>query len=268
MKYPSDRSKLPRLILVVSLCFVFLGVSSAPARATFDELGQFGTTLLDHVENAAIKSGLVDLKQKLWKEKGILIKPYFKTSYDLSSNVFHAPNTHSDHTDSIWQFIPGLQYIVNTPYGVIGGAYEATLRYYTQFVNQNEQDQHFVVYGNFTPTENTYLRVTERLKQEGATAGNSAFDPVDYLENTVSAVTGYNAGGFTYEFGYENFDRSYSTDAAKFYNYNENKYDLRVYAKITDTTRVFSGARLGVADFTKNSSRDTHYYEIPIGLDG
>lgn len=252
--------------LFVTLFFYF---QTPSASAAFEGLREFKNSALDSIENAVIKTNLPDRKKKLWEEHGLLIKPFFKFRYDLTNNVFKAPDTDSDHTDNLWTFTPGFQWLKKLPYGIVGGAYEADFRYFTQFEEQNTQDQKALFYANLFPTERSYIRVSEKLDQQGATAGASNFEPVDFLDNTANVVLGYKIDEkWTGEFGYENYDRDFASTVAARYSYNEDKYDLRVYRQYRKNVRGWTGVRIGQVDFWKDSSRDTFYYEFPVGVEG
>lgn len=256
---------------IVCLCLILAGGLALPtsASASLADIAAFKDKTLDGIENAVIKTGLPDEKKKLWEEHGLLIKPFFRFAYDLTSNVFKAPDDHSDHTDNLWNFTPGFQFLKKGQYGVLGGAYEATFRYFSQFSQQNEVDQKFLIYTNIFPTEDTYIRASEKIDQQGATAGSSAFEPVNFLDNTVNVVAGYNINDdWTMELGYENYDRDFSATVARRYSYNEDKYDYRAYYKLRENMRFYSGARIAWVDFCKDPSRDTFYVEIPLGFEG
>lgn len=251
------------------LAAVFLFALAMPsAFAGFEEMRETPSSLLDGVENFVRKSGLVDLKKEMWSKYGLLIKPFFKSRYTLTSNVFKAPDTDSDHTDNIWEFTPGFQFLHKSAKGIVGGAYEATFRYFTQFGDQNGTDQKFLVYGDFNLSEDAYIRFSEKLDNVSSVAGSSAFEPIDTQTNTVNAVAGYRMGKFTGELGYENHDVDYRTTIAERFNYNENKFDYRLYYQIAEKYRVYSGFRLGLLDYSKLKSRDTAYWEIPVGMEG
>lgn len=250
------------------MAMLFLMFNAVPSsQASLESIRGFSDQVLDGIENVVISSGLVDAKKSLWEKYGILIKPFLKTRYSLTSNVFLAPDDDSDHTDNIWSITPGLQWLWKNKWGVVGGAYEATFKYYSQFSEQNTQDQSFLVYANLFPTENTYIRISEKLDQQGAVAGSSAFEPVDYLDNRFNVAIGYRMEDWTFEFGYENFDRDFQSTIAERFSYNEDKYDLHVYYQLTPKTRVFTGVRLGQVDFWKNEVRDSFYWELPIGVE-
>ena len=242
------------------LIFIFavsLLVFGRQAYASLEDLNEFKDKTLDGIENTVIQSGLPGVKKKLWDDYGLLIKPFFKFRYDLTSNVFKAPVR---DTDNLWTFTPGLQWIWKNSMGVVGGAYEAAFRYFSQFSEQNHQDQKFLVYANLFPTERTYVRVSEKLDQQGPVAGSSAFEPVDYHDNTVNTVVGYKANDkLTLEFGYQNYDRHFTENIAERFNYNENTYDYRGYYQLTEKYRVWSGVRIGWVDFSRVSNRDTFY---------
>lgn len=254
------------------LVLVLLGVAAVPlsAAASLEDAESFKNATLDGIENLVIKTGLPDAKKKLWEQYGILIKPFFKSRYTLTSNVFKAPDTKADHTDNIWEFTPGLQWLAKLPgkTGVLGGAYEATFRYFSQFEEQNATDQKFMVYANLFPSENTYVRVSEKFERFEPSAGASAFEPVEFEDNTANVVAGYNVDLWTFEAGYENFNRDFLQSIADRYNYNENKFDVRVYRTVAGSWRLWSGVRVGLVDFTKDNSRDTNYFEIPFGIEG
>ena len=249
------------------LCFMVLSVG--PTQAAMEGLRGAANSTLDTIEQLVIDSGLPDLKKRVYEEKKLLIKPFLKTRYTLTDNVFKAPDTDSDHTDNLWSFIPGFQWVYKSSLGVIGGAYEAAFNYFSQFSQQNQQDQKFLVYANLFPTEKTYIRASERMVQEGSVAGSSAFEPIDFLDNEATVVAGYIANEkWTFELGYQNFDRDFSNSVAERYNYNEDKWDYRAYYQLTKLVRVYSGARIAWVDFSRDGSRDTFYHEIPIGVEG
>lgn len=255
-------------LFLTLIAFTFVVGTASSVWADVGQIQKSTNSVLDGVENAVKKTGLPDAKKNLWEKDELLIKPFIKVRYDLTSNVFKAPDTGGRQGDNLWTFTPGFQWLKKLSKGIIGGAYEASFRYFTAFPHQNEQDQKFLVYANLFPTEKTYIRTSEKLEQTGATAGSSAFEPVDFMDNTVNVVAGYVEGDWTYELGYENFDRDFSDAVATRYNYNEDKYDLKVYRQVTKQIRLFSGFRLGWVDFSRDSSRDTLYYEFPVGFEG
>lgn len=262
------KSGMQKILTLFVACLMIAGFSVPSLEASVEDLSQYKNTALNTIEDWVKATGLVDLKWKAWNDYGLLVKPYFKTRYELTSNVFNAPDTDSDQTDSIFTFTPGVQMLYKTAMGVIGAAYEASFKYFAQFDTQNTQDQSFLVYANLFPTDNVYIRVNEQLEQKGTAAGSSAFDEIDYLDNRVNVVVGYRAGDWIYEFGYENFDRDFASEIAVRYNHNEDKLDYRIYRVIDDNLKVYSGIRIGWVDFSRDPSRDTTYYEIPVGMEG
>jgi len=260
------RDKLLAAVLSVTLVLTAGLPASMAAEAESKPLSIVNSGL-DTIENWVKASKLPDLKWDTYRKTGLLIKPFLKFRYDLDSNVFDAPDDNSTHHDSVWQYIPGFQAMYKTKYGVIGAAYEATFRYFSKFSDQNESDQDFLVFANLFPSDNTYLRVSEKLAQKGATAGNTSFDTIDYLDNTVNVVAGYVSGDWTHEVGYQNFNHSFDSVIAKRYSYSENIFDYRLYRKINSEVRVYQGFRLGHVDFSKDPTRDTLYYEFPIGVE-
>ena len=255
--------------LLVSLSLLLGGGIPVAHAASVENAAGYFNTGLDNIEEWVKKTGLPQLKWKTYKDHGLLIKPFFKFRYDLDSNVFDAPDTDSDHTDSMWSFIPGFQALYKTKYGVIGAAYEATFRVFSQFADQNEQDQDMLIFANLFPAENIYVRTSEKLSQKGATAGNTGFDTIDILDNTFNITFGYVADeNWTHEVGYQIFDRDFQSSIAKRYSYTEHIYDYRLYRKVDENVRVYTGTRLGMVSFGKLSSRDTFYYEFPVGIEG
>ncbi len=260
---------LTGFILAVVICLT----SSSVAFASFEEAREFAGKTLDGVENAVINSGLVDIKKKLWEEHNLLIKPFIRFGYELSDNVYHAPDysnpiTKNENTDNVWTITPGFNFLFKHALGVIGGAYEATFKYFTKYSEHNTQDQKFLIYANIFPTDSSYIRISESLNQQGVIGARPGKKPIDYLDNTVNIVMGNRVGDFTYEVGYENFDRDFSNHEAKRFSRNENKIDGRVYYHLNDRSRVYTGARVGWADYDKSTHRNVTYWEIPVGYEG
>jgi len=254
-------SVLAALFLLLS----FSAGSRAYAAGEMSGPADFGGNILDGIEDAVKESGIVDFKKQIWDNYGVLIKPFLKSRWALTSNVFKSPDP--DKSDNVWEFTPGLQFLKQLNNGVIGGAYEATFRYFQEFDNQNAQDQKFLIYANLNPTENTYIRITEELQQNESISGAPQFETIDATDNRVNLVGGYNLGDFTHELGYENFNKHYATSTAKRYNYNENIFDYRLYYEAFEHVRPWTGYRLGLIDYRQLSSRDTTYMEIPVGVE-
>lgn len=254
------------IALLMTLAFAVPQTGTSYAAGEFAGASEFGGSVLDGVENAFEKTGIVDAKKEIWNRFGLLLKPFIKSRYTYTSNVFKSPDP--DKSDSVWEFTPGIQFLKQLSNGVIGGAYEATFRYFSEYDNQNAQDQKFLIYANLSPSENTYLRISESLDQTEYTAGSAGFETIDSTDNTFSVTGGYRMDRFTHELGYENYNEHYSTAIAERFNYNENKFDYRLYYDLMENMRVFTGYRLGLIDYRKYSSRDTTYHEIPAGLEG
>ncbi|MCB9799315.1 MAG: outer membrane beta-barrel protein [Candidatus Omnitrophica bacterium] len=254
-------------LIVFTICVLVSSMTVPSAFAFIEEMKDFSNKALDAIENGVKATGLPDLKWKIIEKYKLTIKPYIKTHYDLTSNALKSQD--SKNSDNIYSITPGFQWLYKTDKAVLGGAYEATFKYYAKYANQNTQDQDFLVYANLFPTDDIYVRISEKLTQEGAVSNNPLFKPVDYLDNTVNIVVGYRANEkWTYEVGYENYDRDFQNVIAKRYSYNENKYDLRAYYQINPQHRAFSGLRLGDVAFEDFSTRDTFYFEIPVGIEG
>ena len=255
--------------IFLSVLFLAAGTFSSSSFASVEAVKDQANGFLDGIENAVKGTGLPDLKKRVFEKYGLLIKPYYKQGYEINSNVFSAPDTDSDHTDSIWTFTPGIQGTYQHQYGVVGLAYEATFRYLNQFNKQNGQDQTMLVYSDLFPSEDTYFRVSEKLDSQSPYAGSSALEPVDFIDNTVNVVAGYHMDeNWTHEVGYENYNKHLQQDIKDRFNYNENKYDYRLYRKLNEKVRGFVGGRLGFVDFKNMPSRSTFYFETPVGIEG
>lgn len=270
MKKTNFFSRMQWLLAVILLMPLVLGAGASVVRASEVEgtAAKYFNAGLDKIEDWVKQSKLPDLKWKTYKELGLLIKPYFKFKYDLSSNVFNAPDDNSTHHDSVWQYTPGFQAMYKSKYGVIGAAYEATFRYFSKFSDQNASDQDFLVFANLFPTDNIYVRTSEKITRKGSTAGNTGFDTIDFTDNTVNITTGYVMGDWTHEVGYQNYTHAFDSTIAQRYSYSENIYDYRLYRKLNRDIRVYQGVRLGDVNFGKDKTRDTFYYEFPLGIEG
>lgn len=240
---------------------VLVGVLFAASDSSLLAMTEGVENVFTEIESIAGKTPYPRLKGYL-QEKGIQIQPYFKTRMDYTSNVFGAPDAKDD---VIWVFTPGIRGAANLFYTTLTFGYEADFNYFTKFSKQNEQDQSFFVSGILNPTPDSYLQVNEQFVQKGVTAGDALFEPVDYADNTVNVTGGYVWKDWTAQMAYENYDREFQAQVAKQFSYNENRFDWRLYRKVTDTSRFHSGFKLGILDFEKFHSRDTSWYEFPIG---
>jgi hypothetical protein len=247
------------------LLFVLLIAHASGLQANVVELLDKGGSSLDGLGDKLVGTSAANFKNKLWKNYGVQIKPYVKSGYTYTSNVYTSQKSKSDH---ILSFTPGIEIMQKNEYGVVGGFYEGTLDYFAKEANQNTQDQQFSLYANIQPNDAWYLRVRENGIQEGATSGGSSFEPVNRYDNDVKTAIGYVWEDLSFEFSYENFDRDYANTPAKRYDYNEDIYDMRVYGQLGGNIKTYTGVILGDVSFGKDSTRDTFYYEFPLGLEG
>lgn len=224
---------------------------------------------------------LADVREVWKKTKGFTINPYMKAGFDWSSNVFKASDqifranpTSTDgvttkHSDSIWTIRPGVSADYQGDHFRVGGSYEAAFKYFNRFSEQNTQDQQFMTYAQWRPTESTYLQIREDFKQVGETAGSPVFEPTNVRDNFVDVTTGIKLdSGQTLELLYHNYDHNFQETLAKRYSYNENRYGLRGYQAVSDSIEIFSGMDIGTVGFEDYTSRNTVYWEIPVGLRG
>ena len=224
---------------------------------------------------------LADLRETWQKTKGFVVSPYLKAGYDWSSNIFKAsdqlvqanPNggnaVTTKHSDSTWSIKPGVNLDYQGEHFKVGGAYEATFKYFNRFESQNTQDQNFMTYAYFRPTDSTYVKLRDTFKQVGATAGSPVFEPTNIRDNIVDLTTGFKTDkGQSAEFLYMNYAHDFQETLAKRYSYVENRYGIRGYQPVTEYIDVFSGFDIGSVRFEDFASRDTVYWEMPVGLRG
>ncbi|MBI4388084.1 MAG: outer membrane beta-barrel protein [Candidatus Omnitrophica bacterium] len=260
--------KLPKLT-VKCLSFL-LACLLVPAGSLFAADGASASNwfdgVLDGIENFVEGTGFVKAKENLREKHGLQVKPFLKTGLDFTDNAFHAPKS-NEKPDTIWKFTPGLQIRHDGDYGAIGGAYEAPFRYHGKYGSQNAQDQAFLVYADLKPTENVYVRASDQFKYEEAIAGSPLTKKIAYVDNNVSALIGRNQGDWAYEGGFQLLDRNFKTTVADMYSSVETKYNGRVKRRLKDG-EVYSGGRIGDVHFNKIDTRETIYYEVPIGYEG
>lgn len=227
--------------------------------------------ILDQLEKVGKYNQIGRLK-KLAKDKlNLTIKPYLKAKMDFTDNVFLEPDT--DREDVIWTFTPGMSaaypFELEGIDGVVGAAYEADFRYFTKYSLQNEQDQSFGAYTNINFSDNFYVKATERLIQQGATAGAYQLDPVNFLDNTTRATAGYHLyDDWTMEASYEYFRRHFNSQIYQQYNYREHKFAARLYHQLTNKLRTYFEVNRGNLEYRHSPQRATLYYETLVGLMG
>jgi len=214
---------------------------------------------------------LQEQRADLTKNYGLTLRPYVKTGFDLTSNVFKADKSPGagEHDAMVWSVTPGIDMVHVGDYGRSGISYEADFKYVNRFEQANTQDQDFLTYLNLKPTDTTYFNVSNRLTQTGAMPGSPTSENINILDNRVITKMGVNLeSGQTLEFGYQNYDHNFQETVASRYSYNENIYDWRIYQKTGEKQRLYTGLKLGDVDFYNLSSRDTTYYEFPVGVEG
>lgn len=250
--FSKQSSSFPVLVLFLALMLVF---NAAPSSANaLDDLGQM-------IQNSPLHT----LRVQALKNYGLMINPYFKAGFDLTNNVFGAPEKR--HMATIWTFTPGINITHTGGYGQMGLSYEAPFRYFTKFGMQNEQDQNFSAFVDLHPTEDLRVQVTEDMAQVGATAGAPGIEPLNYLDNTVTTTVTYDMDAYTAEAGYENFMREYAGVLSDGFSYSDNNLHVKGYYHLSDEkTVVFGGYQLGFIHYDENSTRNAVYHEFPVGF--
>ncbi|HCM41804.1 MAG TPA: hypothetical protein DIS66_00615, partial [Candidatus Omnitrophica bacterium] len=244
-------------------------------------VGESFTAFAGTFEDAFRAVTLADMRERWQREKGLRVQPYVKTRFDWTSNVFKAsdqsfqanPNgsnaVSTKHSDSIWTVSPGVDFDYQGDYLRLGGSYQADFKYFNRFSEQNTQDQRFMTYAHLKPTEHTYLKLREDFRQTGLTAGSPVFEPTNLRDNTFDLTLGFeNDEKQSVEFLYKNFLRDFQESLAKRYSYAENVFGLRGYHPVTENIQIFSGVDWGLVSFEDFESRDTTYWEIPVGVRG
>jgi hypothetical protein len=242
-------------------------LAGAPAAYASVEGVQNGWNgMLDGIENFMKDNPLQKLREQAVKKYGLLINPYFKMGFDFTSNTFRAPN--DGREDVIWTFTPGFNATYNHDYGQIGLSYEADFVYFSKHEDQHEQNQVFAVYSDIYPTDNLSISVSEELSQEGAIGGAPGLEPLNYRDNTVSAIVAYTWGSLVGEVGYTNFDREYNGDIFDTFSYNEDQWTFYVYHDVTENLRANVGYELGMIGYDETSGRNATYHEYATGVEG
>lgn len=264
--------KITKLIAInLVMALVFCAVPFVPASYASDGVASsaagFADGVLDGIENLVKQSGLVDWKYKIKEKYKLLVKPFLKTGYEYSSNVFKA-NSVNSAGDNIWTVTPGVQFQYKGDQATIGGAYEAPFRWHAGYSEQNTQNQRLMLYTNLEPSDDVYINIGERLASEESISGSSTSEPVAFLDNTINVALGYKPDeNYTYELGYELFDRNFRSNSAGIYSYSVNKFSPRIYRKL-EKGKVYTGVDVGIVNFNKIDNRDTTYTEIPVGYQG
>jgi len=207
------------------------------------------------------------LKSQAARKYGLIVSPYFKTGWELTSNTFKSPNP--ERQDVLWTFAPGVNITHRGDYGEVGLNYEAQFRYFTRHGKQNEQDNGFSVYGDFYPVERLNVKVSESLQQQGSTAGARGVEPLDSFDNTVTASVIYEVTDqVDNELGYRNFMREYDGKNFDTFSYMENEYFDEVFYQLNENHRLYTGYHLGLVDYDKTNSRNAYYHVFPVGSQG
>lgn len=253
--------------MIFILAFLMMaGTFNSVAFAGMEKISDGYNGMLDWIECSLKSSGLQNLRAQALRKYGLLINPYFKSSFDYTSNVFKAPEKR--HEATIWKFTPGVNMTHTSKYAQVGVSYEADFNYFTKFGSQNEQDQRFSAFADIHPTDNLTITASEEFVQEGATAGDAANEPLNFFDNTVRAGISYKWGSLTGELGYQNFSREYAGDIFDRYSYIENKYNFLSHYQINECTKVYSGYELGFIDYDESGFRNATTHEFPVGVQG
>jgi hypothetical protein len=220
------------------------------------------------IETVGEKSQLGRLRDWSQEQFGLSGQFYFKSKMDFTDNVFMENNPNRDKEEVIWTVAPGGYLNFQQKTMKISASYEADLRYYTKYGDQNQQDQSLATLADLYPFENFYLRLTQSLNQRSSPGNNVASEPLDYLDHTVGATTGYTWRGWTPEFGFEDFFRNYPSPLVRRLDYDEDKFTWRLFREVTKDFKIYPAWTLGFIKYDKDSSRKTVYHEVLGGMVG
>lgn len=249
-------------ILSMLLCLT-QPASAAESGSVFEGVDNFFKTIT-----------FSDYRDQLNEDHGIKISPYYNQIYKVTDNVFGAPSGDNEHSENIFTFQPGVRIVHQGDYGNAGVNYNASLRYYGKYGEQNEQDNFFTTWLNYKPNEDYFFSVSETLNQQSSAASVSQGEPANFLDNTVVVLGGYKGESTNYTLGYRMFDRDFSTVGAKHFNYNEDIYsitvdhDLSAYADFFEGFRGNTSLRLGNVEYSRSPTRDAFWIEVPVGVTG
>ena len=254
-------------IFTFLLCLSF--IITTPTYAAFDQTietaEKLGNTALDYVDSAINLSQVRRLKQEAWDRYGLILRPYYKTSMEYTSNVFREPSPTRD--DVIWHFTPGISGIYLNDIAKVGVAYEADFKVFTKFGNPNDDtDQSFGATIDLYPMENLYVKASEQLNQVGVRGGTVKLEPINYLDNTVAVTAGYKWKRWTPEITYANFRRGFRQALNDKYDYTLNTLQFRLHEDIVKDIRTFIGYDLGLIRYWNDATKaaDTHTFLVGI----
>lgn len=248
--------------LSMLLCLSQTGVA-AEANSVFEGVDNFFKTIT-----------FSDFRTQVNEDYGVKVSPYYNQIYKVTDNVFGAPDGNNEHSENIFTFQPGVRIVHKGEYGNAGVNYNASLRYYGKYGEQNEQDNFFTSWINYKPNDDYFISVSETLNQQSSTASISQAEPTNFLDNTLVVIGGYNGENTNYSLGYRMFDRDFSTVGAKHFNYNEDIYsvtadhDLAAYSEYLEGFRGQASLRLGNVEYSHSSTRDAFWIEVPVGIRG
>jgi Putative beta-barrel porin 2 len=213
------------------------------------------------------------LGETLNKENALNVGPArFKaavtTSERFDTNIFLTPS--NKRSDFITELNP--QIFMNLPFGIderhsFQLLYNVQLGNYSNYTNQNYQDQELTSLLNFKLPFG-YFAIRDYFDKTSDRAGTEFTNLVRRTDNQADALFGIEFNKLAEEFNYTHFTRHFDSRDYDAYNYDEDVGTSTTYYQLFPKTKALFEYNFAVLDYATNSSRDGYFNQYRVGLKG
>ncbi len=248
------------LFLSLAVVFIFNGLAFAGVFATQTISQDFqpeGIVLGRHLN----KENAVSLGQASFKAAMTVSERY-------DDNIFLTPN--SKKSDYITEVNP--QIFMDLPFGIderhaFQVLYDAKLGSYSNYTNQNYQDQAVTSLLNIKLPFG-YFAIRDFFNKTSDRAGTEFTNLIRRTDNQADALLGIEFNKLANEFNYTHYSRHFNSRDYENYNYSEDIGTSTTYYQLFPKTKALFEYNYGVIDYTKDNSRDGYFNQYRFGLKG
>jgi opacity protein-like surface antigen len=213
------------------------------------------------------------LGNNLNKENAINVgQARFKAAATVSErfddNIFLTPS--DKRSDYITELNP--QIFMDLPFGIderhnFQLLYDVKLGSYSNYTNQNYQDQDLTGLLNFKLPFG-YFAIRDFFNKTSDRAGTEFTNLVRRTDNQADALLGIEFNKLAEEFNYTSFTRHFDSRDYAAYNYKEDVGTSTTYYQLFPKTKALFEYNYGQIDYTTDNSRDGYFNQYRFGLKG
>ncbi len=198
----------------------------------------------------------------------ITVNGYYKQRVKYTDNAFYEPTSPEDDVNFLE--VPGI--IVNYRFGkdnrnYVKALYEARFRHSIKSDEINDQGQTLGVSSKVYLKDDLYVGFRERFIKDSALPAAQKLKRIEYVEQQVTPMIGFDWGVWNVEASYDNKHRWFDSDLFNTFQYEQNTFSLDIRRKMSERFTALFDYDLSYYDYKKSNTRASRYWQITGGFE-